>query len=107
MAEHTPPVPPDDSSLTINLFDHFGNELATKLIFEAGYKHAMKDQEELERLLMEEDEKHRALAALIVVTAPHLCHLKDIPNAEHVADYHNISVDKIKEAAERLRGGGE
>jgi len=92
MTKPTPPVPPDDSSVTINLADHGGEELATRLIFEAGYKQAIPEREELAALLAE-------LANALRWNVPEAW---DWPVPPGVSILH----DRARAAAERLRGGG-
>jgi hypothetical protein len=101
MANLTPPVPSDGTSMTINLADHGGEELAIRLIFDAGYKQAIPEREELAALLME-------LGQEVEEEADALCSGENIhPETESHAENLRELRDRARAAAERLRGGGE
>jgi hypothetical protein len=88
MTKLTPPVPPDGTSMTINLADHGGEELATRLIFEAGYKQAIPEREELESAYAD------AISALHYIE-------------QMYGRLYGVGWDRLYAAAERLRGGGK
>jgi len=94
MTKPTPPVPPDGTSMTINLADHGGEELATRLIFEAGYKQAIPEREELAELITS-----------LSVTASELYLWTDPSEVPGSEDFSKL-LDRARAAAERLRGGG-